>query len=594
MEEKYLKFKAAHEAKLTVKERQSKALGYLKLLLVIGGIAILCAIIARGAGTVKIALLAADIILSVWLWIKHSGLCREIDYIKGMIAVNRRYIDRIDGTWIQFPDDGAEYMNYDHPYSNDLDIFGSKSIFQFLNATNTAGGRARLMSDLSQPEYDHGEIKRRQSAIAELSKLDEFTGELQCRGGFIADRDSIETLSERVKDKTPFIKNDLPKLIFRYMPRIFCPVAVCIFAFKLSWLYPTGLVLLGVQLVLWLVFSGRANRYLRDIGKIKHGLEKYSEIFELLEGQEFESELLCEIREGLTQSGHSASLAIKKLDGIMQRVEVRSNPLLFFVLNILLLWDIGCCMSLEQWRSTYSRYFDTWIGRLGEIESMVSFSVISNVVSQTVYPELSREKNVLRVKSLGHPLISNDRRIGNDFNLADDIVIISGSNMSGKTTFLRTVGLNMVLAKCGSPVCADEMQFSNMLIATSMRITDDLNEGISTFYAELQKVKTIITMAQEKRNLLFLIDEIFRGTNSADRMAGAWAVISKLHRSGVCGLLTTHDLAMCEYTDDASIVNYHFSEQYRDGRLSFDYKIMPGIAKSTNGQFLMKMVGIMD
>lgn len=594
MEAKYLKYKKEREADLSKKERESKILGYTKLLLVIILAAALWIAFRRGVSLVKVVIIAADLLLSVWLWIRHGGVCRQVDYIKGLVSVADRYLARIDGEWSKFSDDGVEYMDYNHPYTNDLDIFGPKSAFQFLNVTNTAGGRGRFHTDLAEPDYDESEIKRRQGAIKELADLDGFSHDFQCCGSFIKDKDNIASLTESMGNREPFIKNEWLKMILHYMPFVFFPVSILIFIFRISALYPTAIVLLGIQLILWLVFAVKANRYLGIIGKLKYGLEQYSELFELLEKQEFESELLRELKISITGSGYSASAAIKKLGGVMQRVEARSNALLFIALNVLLLWDIGCCMALEKWQDNYAPHFGTWISQLGEIESLISFSVISNVVSGTSYPEIAQRGNGMSARTMGHPLIPDAKRVCNDFNLEDDIIIISGSNMSGKTTFLRTIGLNLVLAKCGSPVCAGQMQFSNMQIATSMRISDDLNEGISTFYAELKKIKAIINMAEEKRNVIFLIDEIFRGTNSADRMAGARAVIKKLNSLGACGLMTTHDLAMCKYTDGADIKNYHFSEQYHDGKLIFDYKVRSGIAKTTNGQFLMKMIGILD
>ena len=233
-----------------------------------------------------------------------------------------------------------------------------------------------------------------------------------------------------------------------------------------------------------------------------------------------------------------------------------------------------------------------WFESLGKFESLLSFSHFPNVVRNTTLPTITLGKEVT-AKEIGHPLIKNDLRVCNDVQIDNSIFIISGSNMSGKTTFMRTLGINLVLAKAGGFVCAKDMHVSQLNLMTSMRIADNLSEGISTFYAELKRIKGIMEMARIDENMLFLIDEIFRGTNSVDRLIGAKTVLERLNEQNVIGIITTHDLELAQETKEIDrIRNYSFNEHYTDSEINFDYKIKKGVSTTTNAKFLMKMMDI--
>ncbi len=248
---------------------------------------------------------------------------------------------------------------------------------------------------------------------------------------------------------------------------------------------------------------------------------------------------------------------------------------------------------LDEWKRKYADISEQWFLALGDLESLMSFANLARVCNNITLPIVLSKNKAIQANKMGQPLLTNDNRINNDIAFNNSIFIISGSNMSGKTTFMRTVGINLVLAQCGSFVCAEQMSFSPMKIMTSMRIADDLNEGISTFYAELNRIKGIIELASKQSDMLFLIDEIFRGTNSVDRLSGAKAVISKLNDSGVVGIITTHDLELCELTSQfMRIKNFSFSEYYQDKKIHFDYKIKMGKSCTTNAKYLMELVGI--
>jgi len=333
---------------------------------------------------------------------------------------------------------------------------------------------------------------------------------------------------------------------------------------------------------------GKTHGYLASISRLPYSLKAYSDVIDLIVSKSYSSQKLQQIQSRLGQL--SAAQAIKDLSRIADKVNVKHNALIWFLINVLLLWDFWCAMLFEKWKQKYAAEAAGWLPALGEFESLLCLASLPSVCDNTCIPAISDD---IKAREMGHPLIPAKVRVDNDFICGNNILIISGSNMSGKTTFMRTLGINLVLARAGSFVCAKDMSFALIEIITSMRIADDLNQGISTFYAELRRIKSIIALAEKGPKMLFLIDEIFKGTNSIDRIIGAKTVITKLESFGAIGIITTHDLELCEIATTASrIVNYSFSEEYRDGQIYFDYEIKPGQSTTTNAQYLMEMVGI--
>jgi len=336
----------------------------------------------------------------------------------------------------------------------------------------------------------------------------------------------------------------------------------------------------------------KTAKYFEDVSHLSYNLDEYSEVVNALQNQNFKSEKLVEIQKCLVNAENSAALAIKELGQIASRVNLRRNMIAWVVLNITLLWDLTTAIRFEAWKQKYAQHAQSWFISLGEFESLLSFSHLPNVINKACVPMVAGNKAIC-AKELGHPLITNENRVSNNVACKNNIFIISGSNMSGKTTLLRSVGINLILACAGSFVCAKEMNFSQLKIMTSMRIADDLSEGISTFYAELKRIKGIIELARQAPQMMFLIDEIFRGTNSVDRLIGAKTVLEKLDELSVIGMITTHDLELCNMSNDyPRIENYSFSERYTESEIHFDYKMKKGVSTTTNAKYLMKMMDI--
>lgn len=510
-----------------------------------------------------------------------------------LLNINEKYMSRSNGKWMEFEDKGEEYIDAEHNYSNDLDIVGENSIFQFLNVSNTHTGRKMFSQDLLHPEKDREIIIERQEAIKELAQEIDLVQEIE-----------YLTLKEKKNLKSPdklidyaesdlnVVENKYAKNIIRFLPILTIVVNVLGIILKENTLVYAGLGLAILQIGIWLFGTLKNGSLLSTVAYLKYNLETYIEVLKLIESKEFESASLIKIKDSMFSDKSSSIDAIRKLDTITQIINIRSGGAMNLILNALFLWDYQCIFLLEAWKEKYGEKVKDWIDGIGQIESLMSFSVLENVLEDTNLPQIVTGKPRVIAEGIGHPLINKKTRVNNDLKLDDEIFIITGSNMSGKTTFLRTIGVNLVLAYNGAPVCAEKMECTVLDIMTSMRIQDDLAAGISTFYAEILRIKKIIDKSEEDEDMIFLIDEIFTGTNSPDRISGSINVLANLNKKNIIGAITTHDLELCELDRNERIENYHFKDIYKDDNILFDYKIRSGRSTSTNAKNLMRLAGI--
>lgn len=528
-------------------------------------------------------------ILFIILVIYHSSIKEKIKISKEMIKINQDYLSRIDGSWVNFKDVGEEFIDKNHRYSSDLDIVGEKSLFQLINITNTWIGRTKLIKSLLNPSHDKEDIELRQEAVRELSGKLDFCQNMQLVSfKHKKELQNPDKLINSVKGEESSIKS---KEFMHLIPWFTIPISVLIIIFKIKSMYILVVAMIILQFIIWLMGFMKNSQPLGSVNSYKHTLETYVNILEVLEKETFESEKLKRIKKVLFKEKQSSIVAIKELDNISQLINLRDNNILNLLLNVFLLWDYQCVLLLEKWKKKYGVEVEKWIEAIGEIEALMSLSVLMQINEKTIFPNIDNAKLRIIGKSLGHPLINSEEMVPNDVEMDNNIFIITGSNMSGKTTFLRTLGINLVLAYAGGPVYADKMECSVLDIFTSMRITDDLRNGVSTFYAELLRIKDIIDYGKDNK-MIFLIDEIFRGTNSVDRILGAKNVLLNLEKMGAIGAITTHDLELCQLDKYNRIKNYNFSEGYKDNKILFDYKIKEGSSTSTNAKYLMNLVGI--
>lgn len=568
-------------------------IGYLRLLTIIGCSYFTYKIIRGQVIEKNIYLSLLFFVFFVGLVIYHGLVKEKINISENMIDINKRYIDRISGEWTKFKDIGEEFINKNHHYSFDLDIVGPESLFQLINTTSTWKGRQHLAKILLNPICDKEEIILRQQAIEELYNKLELCEIMEHQGKIKKNvMENPKKLLAYFKEESTLIKSKILKRILYFMPMITVPVSILIIVFKLEKLFWVITVFLIIQLLSWAITLLRINNIFGAVNYFKGALDSYVKILKLLETEEFNSIKLKDISNRLFQKKNSSTKAIKELTRITEKIDIRNNGLFFIILNILFLWDFQCVFSIENWKKKYADNIEGWLDDIGEIEALMSISVLNHINEVWAFPEIVSEPTVIEANDLGHPLIARDARITNNINMKDCIFIITGSNMSGKTTLLRTIGINLVISYSGGAICGEYMRSSMVNIYTSMRITDDLKAGISTFYGELIRIKEIIEGAKRGEKMIFLIDEIFRGTNSRDRIEGATAVIGNLCKDGVVGALTTHDLELCTLAKTKEIQNYHFREHYKENKIYFDYKLRKGKSDTTNAKYLMKIVGI--
>lgn len=535
-------------------------------------------------------LLFLNIFIFIVLIVFHGKVKSRLNFSRRTIDINKRYLDRINGKWTDFKDIGEEFIDKSHRYSSDLDIVGKRSLFQLINLTHTFYGRKILAGDLLNAKYTEEEINLRQEAISELKDKLEFCQALELKSSNDDIKDPQELIQYFNNNEEVYSKNIIT--ILRILPIFVILLSTTVILFKIQSLYRLVFFLFALHSIIWLTGFNKNNLLLEKVDYLSNSLESYVGILLLIEKEEFKSTLLKDIKEKLLGEELSALTSIERLEMIGQMISIRSNGLIYILLNVLILWDYQASFFLEAWKKRFGQHVETWLHVIGTLESLISLTVPMQIEDGLTFPKINNKEFRIKAKNIGHPLIKKDERIYNDISIYDKILIITGSNMSGKTTFLRTIGINIVLTNAGSAVFSSQLSIPLMDIYTSMRITDDLKNRISTFYGELLRIKNILDYAKTNKNTFFLIDEIFRGTNSKDRIYGAKNVLRNLNKAGLMGAITTHDLELCTLESDNRIINYNFSENYIDGKINFDYKIRKGKSTSTNAKYLMNFVGI--
>lgn len=525
------------------------------------------------------------IIFSIMVYF-HNRIKKSLTYHHALLEVYQKHLLRIDNQWHQFHETGEEFLDDQSYKALDLDIFGHHSLFQMINISFTQKGQQQLASLLIQ-DAQKIDIEKRQEAVKELAEHEEFVLKMETLGTMIpAHKEKVihhwiqQCLHQHVTSITPFI--------------FIVPIITCLgligFCFSIALPYSQIILEIGAifQLCFAFLYIKKHNDLMQPINDLCTGLKSYAHIYAHIHNQHFESDYLQNLQKEICIDGR-AQEGIDELYKISQRVTYRQNIFAYIILNAFGLFDFMIRNQYVGWLEKYGSSVSIWFDGLAEFEALMSLSVLKIDDFHVTMPQMTSEKT-LQMKSIRHPLIADEKVVGNDFIMHDSLCIITGSNMSGKTTFMRTIGLNLVLAYAGGYVFSDELKCSCMHIMTSMRVKDNVEEGISTFYGELLRIKDMIEYSKKKEPMLCLIDEIFKGTNSLDRIAGAKATIQKLSLPYAYTFLTTHDLELSHM----SAFNYHFDEYYQDNHICFDYHIKKGPSQTTNGQFLLKQLGILD
>ncbi|MBN1759607.1 MAG: hypothetical protein JW863_14870 [Chitinispirillaceae bacterium] len=596
-----LRYQEKHDSSVIERDRIRKLIslvGNLRLLTVAAGIAAVFIGYRAGFYGVIAGGVVSGMLLFVYLAIRHGVLFRKLDEYNALIDINRRGGDRWTDAWRKFTETGDAFTDHEHPYTSDLDIFGQGSLYQFCCCARTFYGKLRLAELFKFRDGDEASIIARQQAVENLAEHFTWRQRLECAGfqsAIAGDPHDLIAWAES-GNRTPLRLNGWRLLSW-------LPVGAAVAALA-GWL-AAGTVFFAVPViavqVAIVVFTSRKNfRLFNAFDKYRKALVPFSECIGHIERQPFTASYLQERRNDITDGneGVCASTALGQLARIIDAAEARLSPLPWLLANVLLLWDLRCRFRLDRWKERHGRRVRSWLSCIGEFEALSSLALLRYDHADWVFPKFIEETAGLcvRAKALGHPLLRKDQRVANDFSLGPpdgSVGIITGSNMSGKSTFLRSIGCNLVLAYAGGPVCAASFTVSFFALYTSMRAGDDLLSHTSTFYAELLRIRKIVDAAKRGQTLLFLLDELFSGTNSTDRHDGAVTLLRELAKPHTLGLISTHDLALCSLADrEDTYTNHHFRETYVDDDLHFDYTLRDGPSTTRNALFLMRKAGI--
>ena len=539
-------------------------------------------------------IMGPGIIIFAYLVIKHGMLYRRKANLEQLVRINREQENGMEWNFIEL-DDGDCYRDETHLFSYDLDLFGKGSLFQYINRTSTITGKNRLAALLTYIEKSSKEIRSRQQAVAELAGLFRWRQDFRVRGLLTEEQpEDISGLREWII-KPPDFKATIFRVLIILVPLVNLTVfMLSVFGVISFWLFISYLV---IPLMLAGIRHKRVNLKHNLLSRKFLVMKKYSGLFRMIEEQEFKSERMKSLRKGLVTNGISASRAIRQLAAISSAFDTRLNLLAGFLMNVLFLWDIRQSVRLENWQKKYRQQLPVWFDVMGETDAYISLAGYSYNNPGYVFPEIRNDDFLcFEAEQLGHPLIHSRKRVCNDYavNGWGDFTILTGANMAGKSTFLRTVGVNMLLASCGATVCAQKMSITPVDLVTSIHTIDSLANNESYFYAELKRLKLIIDMLKEDEQVFIILDEILKGTNSRDKQSGSKALIKQLISLKASGIIATHDLSLGELEKHfpENVQNRCFEIIIEKDKLDYDYKLKKGIAKNMNATILMERMGI--
>ena len=521
----------------------------------------------------------------------QSSVEHDAEFVRRGIRFYERGLARLENRWQGGGESGERFQDAHHPYSADLDIFGKGSLFELLSVARTRGGEATLAAWLQGPA-PLPELRRRHEAIEELRPLLDLREELAVLG------DDYRT---DVHPEQLLNWGSAPAHAFPAWMRLFALVLSLVQAFMLGWFFATSFLGLGPRIGVLAVgfiegpfalfLRGRVLAVLCSVHSPSRDLDLLSRILGTLERQTFHSPALTALQAEIRIGGKPASRRIGRLRRWMELLDSRDNAFVR-MFGPPLLWGTQIAMAVENWRSQHGAHVTQWLHAVSEIEALSCLANYAWEHPADPYPEFS-ETRVFQGEELGHPLLSDARCIRNSVALAEPLclMVVSGSNMSGKSTLLRAVGINAVLALAGAPVRAKRLLISHLSVGASIRTMDSLEEGHSRFMAEILRLKQILELPAPA---LFLLDELLHGTNSHDRAIGAEGLLHGLLSQGAIGIATTHDLSLARVADQLAPVgvNVHFEDRLENGRLVFDYLMRPGVVSRSNALDLMRAVGL--
>lgn len=562
-------------------------------LLFFAGIGVSVYFMVKGFTFPGIAALIMFMLAFLWSIKKYSSVTQEIQYKKNLREVNKNEILSLQGDYSIF-NNGDHFVDHDHPYTHDLDIFGEGSLYQYLNRATTSGGSKALAGWLQFPPDQTNEIITIQDAVKELGDKTHF------RHHWMASGMEIDESDEDVKRFENWIHSPA-----KFYPKRFFHVtrwAMPILGLGVLSLVIAGMLPFSALVIVALTELSITGKYLREINRLHQQLsrqyqliEKWSILMKFLEKAELHSEYITRLKKNLVLKS-LASKKVKKLSRLMNFFDNRLNMVVSIFLNGLFLWDIQCVLWLEKWKIKNRQQTGKWFDAIYRFDALQCLGNFSFNNPGYAFPAVEDEGPVIEAEKLGHPLIDKAERVSNDFKQGKngEIYLITGANMAGKSTFLRTVGINLVLARAGAPACAEKFNCQPREIFTSMRTSDSLKKNESYFYAELLRMKKLFQQLESPLKTYFILDEMLKGTNSADKLTGSGKLIREMIRLKGTGIIATHDLQLANLEEEypGVIINRCFEIEIDNSNIIFDYKLKKGVTTKMNAMLLIDQMGL--
>ncbi len=538
----------------------------------------------------------AGVVVAFLILLKtETGALRQINYLKNLIQVNETEIELLEGRFENL-DEGKEFTDKGHFFVSDLDIFGRRSLFQLLNRSSTQAGRTLLAQWLKNPLSGKNEIKLRQMAVRELSEKTEWRQQFSALGKEKVDKNAETDRIYAWLSEENYFSNAFYAIVSWLFPLLTLAAIALYFSGILS--SGTPLCFIIIQLLISWLHAKKIGIIHDVLSRKSEAIVKYQALISLIETDKFESNSLQMLQAKLRRDEEDASQSIRKLKTLVNALDSRMNIVVAFVLNGVLLWDIQVVRHMESWRSKHKEDFLEWIDAIAGFDAFVSLAGYAGIHPDYTFPEIQPDDFLIDAQDIGHPMIEENRLVKNNYRIQgfSKTDLLTGANMAGKSTFLRTIGVNLCLAMIGAPVCARAFRFSPVRLFTSLRTNDSLQENESFFYAELRRLHLLIQSYEQGEPVFFLLDEILKGTNSKDQHLGAVALTKKILRLKGVGIVATHDVELSKLSDEfpGQVRNLCFEITIENDKLNFDYTLREGVCRTMNASFLMKKMGIID
>lgn len=524
----------------------------------------------------------------------HNRFFIRKEWLETQARIIQEELQALSGDYSSF-EDGKEYVNPEHPYSFDLDIFGRRSLFQSINRTCTFFGKARLAKWLQNHLHEKTSIEKRQEMVREISEHTLFREQFRVAGlvhhGQSSDGEKIQAWSQ---SPAQYLHTGWVKAFIWGVPVINSLLLITSF---IGW---TSFSCLGLSFGIFLVLSfgiiKRATYIQETYGKQLKSLNGYARLIALAKAEDWKSAGMLELMERFNLNGQSPVQALQQLSKELDRLDLRNNQFLYVLLEGSIFFQLQEIVRIERWKVRYGQYISEWLETVGELDALCSLGTFAYNHPQYTYPELTEKPFCFLATQMGHPLMPDSQCVKNDATIPSRpfFLIITGANMAGKSTYLRTIGVNYLLACVGAPVCCERLKLHPNQLITSLRTSDSLSDNESYFFAELKRLKRIIDLLNQGQQLFIILDEILKGTNSMDKQKGSFDLIRQFMQLKANGIIATHDLLLGSLIKQfpEKIRNYCFEADIKDNELTFSYKLREGVAQNMNACFLMKKMGI--